>query len=251
MASVETLSLITGERMAYSHRPGARATVVFLGGFMSDMTGTKAEHLDAHAAARGHGFLRFDYRGHGASDGGFEDGTISAWRDDALAAIDQLTDGPLILVGSSMGGWIALLAALARPERVAGLVGVAAAADFTERLMWDGFDESVRRAIIEDGRYEEPSPYGPDPVVITRTLIEDGRDHLVLDGPIPLACPVRLLHGQQDPDVPWQWSLKTAEALAGDDVTVTLIKNGDHRLSTPADLARLSAAVDELLALAA
>lgn len=248
MSCPEKLSLMSGEQIAYFSTPGKGATVIFLGGFMSDMTGTKAQSLEQQAKSRGYGFLRFDYRGHGQSSGRFEDGTISQWLDDALAVIDRVTDGPLILVGSSMGGWIALLAALRRPARVAGLVGIAAAADFTESLMWDRFDDPVRQTILETGRYEQASPYGPEPTVITRALIEDGRRHLLLPGPVAIACPVRLLQGQQDPDVPWEWALKIADALDAPDVVVTLVKSGDHRLSEPDDLARLHQAVDDLVA---
>ena len=182
--------------------------------------------------------LRFDYSGHGASEGRFEDGDIGRWTADALALMDALTQGPLVLVGSSMGGWIALLVALARPGRVAGLVGIAAAPDFTERLMWQAMSPRERERLMGEGVLHVPSQYG-EPYPITRRLIEDGRRRLLLDAPIPLDCPVRLLHGQRDPDVPWETALRVAERLSGTDVQVTLVKDGDHRLSRPQDLALL------------
>lgn len=217
--------------------------VVFLSGFNSDMTGTKAVALEQACAARGQAFVRFDYQGHGQSSGRFEDGTIGIWRDDALAVLDALTAGPQILVGSSMGGWLALLLALARPERVVGLVGIAPAADFTEALMWPRLPQAVRETILRDGSARLPSAYDPAGYLVTRALFEDGRRHCLLDAPIPLACPVRILQGTADPDVPWQHAIRLAEAIAHDDVVVTLIKNGDHRLSSPENLARLDALV--------
>ena len=213
--------------------------LVFLGGFMSDMSGGKAQALEGYAAAQGRAFLRFDYRGHGQSSGRFADATIGDWLGDALAVLDALTEGPQILVGSSMGGWIMLLAALARPQRIAGLVGIAAAPDFTEDLIW-GIATPAQRAALESvGYVDNPSAYSDEPYRITRRLIEEGRDHLLLSRSIPLACPVRLIHGLADPDVPWQTSLRLAEALESEDVEVTLVKGAGHRLSEPADLARL------------
>lgn len=214
---------------------------------MSDMTGTKALALEDYARARGQAFLRLDYQGHGESSGRFEDGTIGLWAEDASAAIAELTEGPQILVGSSMGGWIMLLAALAQPARVAGLVGIAPAPDFTEDLMWAAASEEQRKTIMEEGVYREPSPYGEAPYTITRALIEDGREHLLLRRPIPLACPVRLIHGLEDPDVPWDLSLKLAAALDSEDVETVLVKGGDHRLSEPRDIARLKRVVGSLL----
>ena len=228
-----------GVALAWARRAGRRPMLVFLPGFASDMAGAKAMALVAACAASGRAMLRFDYSGHGASAGAFAEGTIGRWRDDALAAIDRLTAGPLLLVGSSMGGWIALLVALARPGRVAGLVGVAAAPDFTERLMWQAMAPREQAALLAQGHLDLPSQYGP-PTRVTRALIEDGRRHLLLDAPIPLACPVRLLHGQRDPDVPWETALTLADRLAGADVRVVLVKDGDHRLSRPADLALLA-----------
>ena len=235
-----------GVELAWARREGRGPAVVFLPGFNSDMQGSKAVALDAWCAAAGRALLRLDYSGHGQSGGAFADGTIGRWTEDALAVIDRLTDGPILLVGSSMGGWIALLVALRRPARVAGLVGIAAAADFTERLMWQAMAPAEQAELMASGRLLRPSDYG-DPYVITAALVEEGRRHLLLDSPIPIACPVRLLHGQRDPDVPWRHALLTAERLAGDDVTVTLVKDGDHRLSRPADLALLCRTVAALL----
>ena len=247
----ETLSRPDGATIAYhktaGDKTGKRAPgLVFLGGFASDMTGTKALALEAHARASGQDFLRFDYLGHGASSGQFEDGTIGRWAEDAIAVRDALTEGPQILIGSSMGGWIMLLAALARPERIAGLVGVAAAPDFTESLMWRRFTPEVRATLERDGVYYEPSEYGEEPYAITMELIVEGREHLLMDAPIPIACPVRLIHGSADPDVPWKLSLDLMERLASSDVEVTLVKGGGHRLSEPVDLARLAATVAAL-----
>ena len=237
-----------GATIAYRRVAGKGPTVVFLGGFKSDMTGTKATALDAHCRAEGRAFLRFDYFGHGASSGDFRQGTIGRWADDALAAIDILTDGPLVLVGSSMGGWIMLLAALARPERIKALIGVAPAPDFTEDLMWPSFSPEVRAEIETKGEYARPSAYGPDPYPITRRLIEDGRKRLVMRQAVRLDVPVRILQGMRDPDVPWRHALKLIEALKSKDVVLELIKDGDHRLSEPADIARLLRTVDELCA---
>ncbi len=232
--------------LAYARRAGRAPILVFLPGFASDMEGEKARHVAEFCAARGQAVLRFDYSGHGASGGRFEDGTIGGWRDDALAVIDALTDGPLVLVGSSMGGWLALLVALARAPRLAGLIGIAAAPDFTEILMWAAMPFTARETLMREGRIMAPSPYGA-PTPITRALIEDGRRHLLLEQPIPLTCPVRLLHGQADADVPWEVSLRLAEQITGGDVVVTLVKDGDHRLSRPSDLALLGETLGGLL----
>jgi pimeloyl-ACP methyl ester carboxylesterase len=219
---------------------------MFLCGFRSDMTGAKASLLDSHCAARGLEFLRFDYSGHGRSSGDFTDGTIGRWAEEAVAVMDHAGAGPLILVGSSMGGWIMLLAALARPRRVAGLIGIAPAPDFTERLIWDALPEAERAKMMTRGQLEVPSQYADTPTILMRNLIEEGRRHLLLSAPIGLRCPVRLLHGMADPDVPHELSLELAGRLVSDDVRVTLIKDGDHRLSRPQDLALLTQAVDEL-----
>ena len=240
------LACADGVELAYLRTPGSAPTAVFLPGFRSDMKGAKAAEVAALCAARGTGCLRLDYAGHGASGGRFEDGTVGRWTADALHLVDRLTEGPLVLVGSSMGGWIALLAALARPDRVAGLVGIAAAPDFTERLMWDAMLPAERATLLREGVVHAPSEYG-EPPPTTRALIEDGRRHLLLDAPIPLACPVRLLHGQLDRDVPWETALRLSERLASPAVQVTLLKDGDHRLSRPADLALLRRTVTALL----
>ena len=232
-----------GTAIAYHAIPGHAPGVLFLGGFMSDMTGLKATSLEAHCRRVGRAFVRFDYRGHGQSGGRFTDGTVGLWRDDALAVLDQVTNGPQVLVGSSMGGWIMLLAALARPARVAGLVGVAAAPDFVTR-MWQAFTPEIRQRIEQEGVYHRPSQYSATPYAITRQLLEEGRQHLLLQAPVAIDCPVHLLHGMRDPDVPWQTALTVAEKLTSREVTVTLVKHGDHRLSEPADIARLLAAVE-------
>lgn len=213
---------------------------------MSDMTGSKALALDAYASTQGRNFVRFDYQGHGASSGRFEGGTIGRWAEDAITVIDELTEGPQILVGSSMGGWIMLLAARARPDRVAGLVGIAAAPDFTETLMWNAFGPDIRETLGREGVYYQPSDYGEAPYPITMQLIEDGRRHLLMDRPIPITCPVRLIHGTADPDVPYTLSLELMEKLESDDVEVTLVKGGGHRLSEPHDLTRMTATVAAL-----
>lgn len=228
----------SGQSLAFQRLAGRAPCVVFLPGYRSDMTGDKAKFLITLCADRGQALLLFDYSGHGASSGAFTDGTIGQWAADALAVIDRLTDGPVVLAGSSMGGWIALLAALARPDRVAGLVGIAAAPDFTERLMWASMMPAERAVLERDGVLHVPSAYG-EPTPITRTLIEDGRRHVLLDGPIPITCPVRLLHGQADPDVPWETALTLAAQITSTDVQVHLVKDAGHRLSRPADLALL------------
>ncbi len=240
------LARADGRRIAYHKMPGRAPCVVFLGGFKSDMTGEKASHLAAWAAERGQAFVRFDYRGHGQSDGAFESGTISEWRDDAIAIVDRVAEGPLVLVGSSMGGWLMVLVAVARPARVAGLVGIAAAADFTEDLVWARMTEAQHATLARDGRITEPSIYSDEPDVYTSTLIEDGRTNLVLRAPIAIAAPTRLLHGTADVTVPWQQSERLLVQLASADVTLTLVKDADHRLSSPSNLAQLSAAVASL-----
>jgi pimeloyl-ACP methyl ester carboxylesterase len=235
-----------GVDLAWARQEGSGPTVVFLPGFRSDMGGEKATALAAYCAVRGQAMLRFDYSGHGASGGRFEEGTIGRWADDALAVIDQVSGGPLVLVGSSMGGWIALLAARGRPERVAALIGIAAAPDFTEVLMWQAMSFEQRATLMTQGVLHVPSQYG-DPYPITRGLIEDGRNHLLLQEPIAVDCPVRLLHGQCDPDVPWGFALRIADQLTSQDVKVTLVKDGDHRLSRPQDLALLRQTLAGLL----
>jgi hypothetical protein len=238
-----------GARIAYRRSEGdpGRAGVVWLGGFHSDMLGEKASVLHGACREAGRRFVRFDYFGHGESSGEFGQGTIGRWRSDALAVVDRLTEGPLVLVGSSMGGWMALLVALARPERVKGLVLLAPAPDFTDRLMWASFDESQRRQIMEEGFWTRPSDYDPAGYPITRELIVEGREWNVLDGEIAIDVPVRILQGGLDPDVPWTHSLDLADKLRSKDVVWSLIQDGDHRLSRPQDIARM---VETVLGLA-
>lgn len=228
--------------LAYVHSPGRSPTIVFLPGYASDMQGSKALAIEAWARANGVACLRFDYSGCGASPGAFEDGTLADWRDDAIALIDHLVEGPVVLVGSSMGGWIMLLVALARPDRVAALVGIAAAPDFTD---W-GFDEAQKMTLLSEGRLEQPSPYSDAPTVTTRAFWQSGESLRLLHGPVAIDVPVRLLHGQCDPDVPWQHSLRLAELLRSADVQTTLVKDGDHRLSRDGDIALLLATIDGL-----
>ncbi|WP_193186583.1 alpha/beta hydrolase [Nisaea sediminum] len=235
-----------GARLAYHKLDGLGPTIVFLGGFMSDMTGTKAMALEELARARGQAFLRLDYQGHGRSSGKFEDGSIGLWLSDALYLIDSVTEGPLVLVGSSMGGWIMLLTALQRPERIAGLVGIAPAPDFTEDLMWAGFSDEIRQTLERDGVYYEPSEYSDEPYTITMKLIEDGRNHLLMRETMPIATPVRLLHGMRDESVPYELSLKIADNVASEDVQIRFVKDGDHRLSTDRDIAILKDTVAAL-----
>jgi pimeloyl-ACP methyl ester carboxylesterase len=246
MATTGRLDRGDGVELAWAREEGRSPQVVFLPGFRSDMTGEKATALTAYCAARGQAMLRFDYSGHGASGGRFEDGTIGRWAADALAVIDRQSEGPLVLVGSSMGGWIALLAARARPQRVAGLIGIAAAPDFTELLMWQAMSFEQRATLMRDGVLRVPSQYG-EPYPITRALIEEGRNHLLLNASIALDCPVRLLHGQCDPDVPWEFALRIADQLTSQDVRTILVKDGDHRLSRPQDLELLRQTLAALL----
>ena len=220
---------------------------MFCTGFKSDMTGGKAVALEAWCRAAGQAYTRFDYQGHGRSSGTFEEGTIGVWLADALAVLDGATEGPQVVVGSSMGGWMASLLATARPERVAGLVCIASAVDFTEVLMWNRFPDEIRHQIEAEGVWYRPSEYDPEPYPITRRLIEEGRDHLLLPGPIAFDGPVRLLHGMLDDGVPWQHSLKIAEAMRSDDVEIILIKDGDHRLSRDADIERLCMGAGEVI----
>ncbi len=242
------LTTAQGRRIAFHHTPGRGPGVVFLGGFRSDMTGTKALHLQAWAEREGRGFLRLDYSGHGASSGEFLDGCIGDWAEDAVAAISALTTGPQVLVGSSMGGWIALLVCRALPARVAGLVGIAAAPDFTEDSMWAGFDGAQRAALLAEGRVDLASDYSDAPYVIARRLIEDGRSHLVLRQPLRLGMPVRLLQGTADTDVPPAVALRLLEHAEGGDIRLTLVKGADHRFSDPDCLALIEAALAEVLA---
>jgi pimeloyl-ACP methyl ester carboxylesterase len=243
----ETLALADGRRIAYRRSAGRGPGVVFLGGFRSDMTGTKAEFLEAWARARGQAFVRFDYGGHGASSGDFLDGTISGWAGDAQDVLARLTEGPQVLVGSSMGGWIALLVAGRMPGRVAGLVGIAAAPDFTEDAMWPAFDAAERAELLRRGRVEVASEYDDAPYPITLRLIEDGRRNLVLREPIELPFPVRLLHGTADRDVDPEVALRLLAQAKGPDVRLTLVKGADHRFSAPENLELLAETLEGIL----
>lgn len=235
-----------GVALAWAHLPGRSPTVVFLPGFKSDMDGVKATTLRDFCAATGQAMLRLDYSGHGRSGGAFTEGTIGRWAEDARAVIDAVAPGEVLLVGSSMGGWIGLLLGRAMGARLAALVGIAAAPDFTETLMWDSMAPPERKALESQGYIDIPSEYG-EPYRITRALIEEGRTHQVLGGTIPISCKVRLLQGQRDADVPWETALKLADRLESEDVMVALIKDGDHRLSRPSDLALLTRVVTSLL----
>lgn len=245
--SVSFLKRAQKPDLAYSYQPGSRSelpTLVFLPGFRSDMEGTKAVFLANHAAQKGQACLRLDYSGHGRSAGRFEDGTIGLWTEDALDVIDQHGGDNLLLVGSSMGGWIGLLCALARKERVKGFIGIAAAPDFTRDIL-KRMTEQQRLDIAAKGFFSVPSEYG-DPLVITRALLDDGEARCLLDGMIALDCPVRLLQGMKDEDVPWQWAKKIEERLRTDDKQTIYREQGDHRLSTPEDLEILAKFVDDL-----
>jgi pimeloyl-ACP methyl ester carboxylesterase len=241
-------------KIAVRAQSGAAPGLFWLGGFKSDMRGTKAAALAVHAEQTGRAVVRFDYSGHGESGGRFEDGTISRWLEEAHAVFAAFAHGPQIVVGSSMGGWIALLLArdlLRQPAasaRIAGMVLIAPAADFTEELMWPALAPEARRALEEKGVWLRPSAYGDGPYPITRALIEDGRKHLLLGAPIEVGCPVRILQGALDPDVPWRHVMKLVACLPQDEVSFTLVKDGDHRLSRPPDIERLLRAIDELAA---
>ncbi len=236
-----------GARIAFERSLGQTPGVVFLGGFMSDMTGTKATALEEWCQEQDRAFVRFDYLGHGISSGRFEDGTIGRWTEDALAILDEATEGPQVLVGSSMGGWIALLAAVARPSRVAGIVGIAAAPDFTRHIWEEELDDDQRAAIERDGKVSIPSAYSEEGYVITQDLIGEADEHMLLDGTISLTCPVRLLHGLRDEAVSRETPLRLAEALESTEVEVMFVKDGDHRLSEPQDIERLQKTLESLL----
>jgi pimeloyl-ACP methyl ester carboxylesterase len=239
--------------IAVRARPGGAPGLFWLGGFHSDMQGIKAIALDAWAAEHHRACVRFDYSGHGESGGDFIDGTIGRWLEDSVAVFEQFCAGPQVVIGSSMGGWIALLLAREianRPESrasLAGLVLIAPAPDFTEQLMWNGFSPEIRQEIQTKGVWLRPSQYG-DPYPITRALIEEGRNHLLLGSAIKAGCPVRILQGAQDPDVPWRHAFALTQRLPSDDVVLTMIQDGDHRLSRPQDIARIIAAVAEISA---
>ena len=239
-------------RLAVRERAGSAPGILWLGGFKSDMKGTKAEALARFAADKTRGFVRFDYSGHGESQGDFADGTIGRWLEESLAVFTTFCRGPQVVIGSSMGGWLALLLAreLRRapatpPASLAGMVLIAPAVDFTEELMWKKFTPAAKRELEESGAWQRPSQYGNEPYPITRRLLEEGRQHLLLGGLIETACPVRILQGVEDPDVPWGHAVELVSRLGQDDVVLSLVKDGDHRLSRPEDLERLIAAVEE------
>jgi pimeloyl-ACP methyl ester carboxylesterase len=240
-------------QIAVRARAGSAPGLIWLGGFKSDMQGTKALALDEWAAAKGRACVRFDYSGHGESGGAFIDGTIGRWLEESVAVFEQFCRGPQVVIGSSMGGWMALLLARAIAGRaaagasLAGLVLIAPAPDFTEQLMWNGFSPEIREEILAKGVWMRPSEYGDGtPYPITRALIEEGRNHLLLGSAIDVGCPVRILQGAQDPDVPWQHAFALAHRLPAEDVVMTMIQDGDHRLSRPQDIARILAAVAEI-----
>lgn len=235
-----------GARIAWRRVAGSEPTVVWLGGFRSDMAGTKAEALADWALATGRAYVRFDYFGHGESTGDFAQGTITRWREDALAVLDELVEGEAVLVGSSMGGWISCLVAPAMAERIKALVLIAPAPDFTEKLMAPEMTEADRAEMAQTGVWLRPSDYG-EPYPITRELLEDGARWSILPEPVNVQAPVRILQGGADPDVPWRHALELAQALRSQDVVFTLIKDGDHRLSRPQDIARLIQALEEVV----
>ena len=239
------LSRADGASLAWFRLEGKSPGLMFLGGFRSDMSGTKASALEAHCRKVGRAYVRFDYGGHGESSGKFEDGTIGEWAGDALAILDEVAQGPQVLVGSSMGGWMMLLAALARPGRVKGLVGVASAPDFTEELVRNVLAEATRDELDARGYFMRESEYEA-PYPITRKLLDEGANHLLLLNDIPLTCPVRLMHGMRDESVPWETSLRLARALNSDDVRLTLVKDGGHRLSRDEDIELIIQTAEEL-----
>lgn len=245
MSEIRHIEGPRGDRLAYVRTEGAGPCVVFLPGYRSDMEGTKAVHLEAWAQARGRAFLRLDYAGHGVSGGVFEDGCIGDWAADAEAVIRHAAPGPVVIVGSSMGGWIACLLAR-RLEQVAGFVGIAAAPDFTEDGFWAGFDAEQRRQVMEQGQLRLPSAY-EDPYVVTRKLIEDGRENLVLREPLRMPWPVRLMQGTEDEAVPRATALRLLDAIEGEDVRLSLVKGADHRFSSPETLAMIETALEEIL----
>lgn len=244
----DRLTTPQGRQIAYDRLPGTGPGVVFLHGLKSDMEGTKAVHLRDWARDKGRAFLRLDCSGHGQSSGRFEDGAIGDWFEDAQAAVSALTEGPQVLVGSSMGGWLALLLARAMPERLAGLVTIAAAPDFTEDSMWAGFSDAQRATLLREGKVDLPSDYSDAPYVITRRLIEEGRGRLVLRTPLDLPFPVRFLQGTADVDVPPAVALRLLDHATGPDIRLTLVKGADHRFSTPDCLALIAEAVAEVMA---
>ncbi len=244
----EILACSDGRNIAYCQTHGSSPGVIFLSGFKSDMNGTKAVALEKFCKSQERSFLRFDYTGHGKSSGCFEDGTIGQWSRDAILVLDELCKGPQILVGSSMGGWIMLLVAIARPEKIAGLIGIAAAPDFTEDLIENKFLPDQLDLIAKQGFLEIPNCYDEEPYKITKALLDDGQNHLLLNSEIPIECPVRLIHGVEDQDVQWKISLRLAKKLKSQNVETLFVKGGDHRLSEQHDLNRMCQTLDSLLA---
>jgi pimeloyl-ACP methyl ester carboxylesterase len=237
------MAMTESRPLAYRHTEGTGPTILFLPGYASDMTGTKALAIEAWARERGQAFVRFDYAGCGASPGVFEEQTLAGWRDDALAMIDHAIEGPVVLVGSSMGGWIALLAARDRPDRVVGMVGIAPAPDFTD---W-GFSQAEKMALLTQGRIERSSPYADTPTVFTRAFWSSGEANRVLHAELPIDVPVRLVQGQRDVDVPWERTVHLASRLRSAQVQTWLVKDGDHRLSRDPDIALILRAIEDVL----
>ena len=246
MTAPTYLTTAQGRRIAYRHTAGTGPTIVFLGGFKSDMQGTKAVHLEDWCNARGRAFLRFDYSGHGESSGLFEDGSIGEWAADAQAILSEVVEGPMLLIGSSMGGWISLLTARAMPQRIAGMVTIAAAPDFTEDGYWAGFSDEDRETVMSEGKIAIPSEYG-EPYIITRKLIEDGRENLVLRDPLNLPFPVRFLQGTADEDVPMEWATRLLAHATGPDMRLVCLKDADHRFSDPVSLKLVEDALNNVL----
>ncbi|HEV7309411.1 alpha/beta hydrolase [Ensifer sp.] len=249
----DTAARAIAMRLRPAEKPSGQPTLVWLGGYRSDMTGTKAVEVERYAIERGAACVRFDYSGHGSSGGAFTDGTISRWLEESLAVVNRATEGRLVLIGSSMGCWIALrliqeLRARGQGDRIAGLVLIAPAPDFTAELIEPNLTEAEKTSLAERGYFEEPSEYSPEPNIFTRALIEDGRTNRVLDGTIVTGCPVHILQGMRDPDVPYTHALRLMEHLPADDVVMTLIRDGDHRLSREEDIAKMKQAIGSMLA---
>jgi pimeloyl-ACP methyl ester carboxylesterase len=232
------LELKDSNRLAYFHTTGniKVPAILFLGGFMSDMNGTKAIALEQFCKAKGYSYMRFDYFGHGQSTGTFTQGTIGTWKNNVLTMIDHLGNQPVIIVGSSMGAWLMFLAAQERKQKIAALIGIASAPDFTENLIWDLMNEDERQQLLENGLFEQHSPYNQNPYPISKTLIEEGRNHLILPSDIAISCPVRLLHGMKDDDVPYNLSISLVQKIQSQDVQLQLIKDSDHRMSSDSDI---------------
>ena len=245
------LAIGDGRKLAYqkyeASSPSSYPTIVFLCGHGSDMFGSKAQALASHCVAEGYGFVRFDYSGHGLSSGEFLDGTVSAWTDDAITILDELTSGPVILVGSSLGGWIMLNVARQKGAKIAGLIGIAAAPDFTQRLIWDELSQAQQEKMVEEGHIALPNPYADEDVIYPYHLITDGRDNLLLDKPLDITCPIRLLQGMADHEVPWQTASDIALAVLSDDVQITLRKDSGHRFSSDEELALIIDALEDMM----